>query len=78
MCIRDRTKLIFPSGEMTKDDARLLLDMAIELRLRVLLQLHAMNSQEFPTTELAYIDKETGEQHTVRITNESGELAEEF
>lgn len=33
------TKLIFPSGVMEKEDARLLLEMAIELRLRVLLQL---------------------------------------
>ena len=72
------TKLIFPSGEMTKEDARLLLDMAIELRLRVLVQLHVMNGQEFPTTELTYLDKQTGEQHTIRITNESGEQAAEF
>lgn len=72
------TKLIFPSGIMEKADARLLLDLAIELRLRVLLQLHAMNSQEFPITELSYFDNETGEQHTVRITNEGNGLAEEI
>lgn len=71
------TKLIFPSGVMAKADAQLLFDLAIELRLRILLQLHAMNSKEFSTTELFYFDRETGEQHTIRITNESGEPFED-
>lgn len=64
------TKLIFPSGVMEKEDARMLLEMAIELRLRVLLQLHIMNSQEFHTTELSYMDKQTGETQTVCIEDE--------
>ena len=68
------TKLIFPSGTMAKTDAQILLDLAIEMRLRVLLQLHAMNSQEFSTTELFYFDKGTGEQHWIRIPNEGTEL----
>jgi len=46
------------------------IDMAIELRLRVLLQLHIINSQEFRTTELSYVDKQTGETKTIRIENE--------
>jgi ATP-dependent Lon protease len=54
------TKLIFPSGEMAKEDARLLLELALELRLRVRLQLHAMNAQEFPLTEFTYTDRQTG------------------
>lgn len=64
------TKLIFPSGLMEKEDARLLLEMAMELRLRVLLQLHIISSQEFPATELFYRDKETREKIPVRITGE--------
>ena len=64
------TKLIFPSGVMAKEDARLLLELAIELRLRVLIQLHAMNKSEFPTTELYYLDRETGERHSITITHE--------
>src|SRR6266487_49267 len=64
------TKLIFPSGVMEKEDARLLLEIAIELRLRVLLQLHTMSSQEFPTTELFYRERETSERIPVRITGE--------
>jgi ATP-dependent Lon protease len=64
------TKLIFPSGIMEKEDARIFLEMAMELRLRVLLQLHTINSQEFPRTQLSYRDKETGEQKVVQILGE--------
>jgi len=61
------TKLIFPSGVMQKEEARILLRLAIELRLRVRVQLHQMNAQEFPLTEFGYKDRETGEAETVRI-----------
>lgn len=61
------TKLIFPSGQMTKEDARLLLELALELRLRVRQQLHVMAPHEFPLTSFSYIDRETGEAHLVRI-----------
>jgi ATP-dependent Lon protease len=61
------TKLIFPSGEMEKDDARLMLRMALELRLRVRLQLHKMSPQEFPLTSFSYIDRETGTTDQVEI-----------
>ncbi len=61
------TKLIFPSGIMEKEDARMLLRLAIELRLQVLMQLHSMNEQEFHVTELSFRDRETDEVETVRI-----------
>jgi len=61
------TKLIFPSGYMTKEDARLLLRLALELRLRVRLQLNTMSPQEFPLTEFTYADRETGEVGSVTI-----------
>jgi ATP-dependent Lon protease len=72
------TKLIFPAGVMEKEDARMLLELAIELRLRVLLQLHIINSQEFHTTELSYIDKENGETRPVRILGEGDRVEEAF
>jgi predicted ATP-dependent Lon-type protease len=52
---------------MAKEDARLLLRLALELRLRVRLQLHVMGPQEFPLTELTYVDRETGEVEAVII-----------
>ena len=60
-------KLIFPSGEMTKEDARLLLELAIELRLRVRRQLHVMDAKEFSLTEFGYVDRETGQTTSVQI-----------
>lgn len=63
------TKLIFPSGTMTKDEARMLLQVAIELRLRVRVQLHHMSPQEFPLTEMHYVDKATGVVETVQIVS---------
>ncbi len=39
----------------------MLLRLALELRLRVRLQLHAMSPKEFPLTEFTYADRETGE-----------------
>ena len=61
------TKLIFPSGVMEKEDARLLLRLALELRLRVRLQLHQMDGREFPLTRFSFIDRETGAEETVDI-----------
>jgi ATP-dependent Lon protease len=61
------TKLIYPSGIMQKEDARELLRLAIELRLRVRLQLHQMSPQEFPLTEFHYRDRETQETETVNL-----------
>jgi predicted ATP-dependent Lon-type protease len=52
---------------MEKEDARMVLRLAIELRLRVLVQLHSMNEQEFHVTELSFRDRETDEIETVRI-----------
>jgi len=52
---------------MEKEDARMLLRLAIELRLRVLVQLHIMNEQEFHVTELSFRDRENGEVEVVRV-----------
>ncbi len=61
------TKLIFPDGVIGKEDARLLLRLALELRLRVRLQLHMMSPEEFPLTAFTYRDRETGEIKEVMI-----------
>jgi ATP-dependent Lon protease len=61
------TKLIFPDGVLEKEDARLLLRLALELRLRVRLQLHQMSPREFPLTAFSYHDRETGATETVSV-----------
>jgi len=60
-------KLIFPSGEMSKEDAKLLLELSMELRLRVRLQLHAMDRKEFSLTSFSYVDRATGESKRVNV-----------
>ncbi len=54
------TKLIFPAGVLTKDDARLLLRLALELRLLVRVQLYTISPTEFPLTDFSYRDRKTG------------------
>jgi predicted ATP-dependent Lon-type protease len=49
-----------------QSDARLLLRHALELRLRVRQQLNVMSPHEFPLTEFAYVDNETGDREIVR------------
>ena len=61
------TKLIFPAGQMTKEHARILLELAIELRLRVRVQLNRMSPQEFPLIEMHYHDRATGDVVVVRL-----------
>ena len=61
------TKLIFPSGEMTQEDARLLLRLALELRLRVRLQMHRMSPQEFPLTTFVFHDRDSGVEERVAL-----------
>ncbi len=60
-------KLIFPQGVMEKEDARLLLELALELRLRVRQQLHVIEPHEFGLTEFHYVDRGTGEVCTASI-----------
>jgi predicted ATP-dependent Lon-type protease len=63
---------------MEKEDARMLLELAMELRLRVLNQLHIMNNKEFCTTELSYIDRDTSEKRTIEIIGEGDRTSEAF
>jgi ATP-dependent Lon protease len=61
------TKLIFPAGQMDKENARMVLRLALELRLRVRLQMHTLSREEFPLTSFSFVDKATGATETVEI-----------
>ncbi|MDP9316742.1 MAG: BREX system Lon protease-like protein BrxL [Chloroflexota bacterium] len=61
------TKLIFPDGQLHKEDARTLLRLAVELRLRVRVQMHKISPNEFPLTTFAFIDKETQHREDISI-----------
>jgi len=60
-------KLIYPTDEMTKEEAREILEYAIECRRRVKEQLRKMTPSEFSDVDLGYIDLETGEEHIVGL-----------
>ena len=55
-------KLIYPDEKMDKEEARELLEYAIECRRRVKEQLRKMNPAEFSDVMLGYIDLDTGEE----------------
>jgi ATP-dependent Lon protease len=65
-------KLIHPHGEVSKEDLRDLLELAMEGRRRVKEQLKKLGSFEFFQTSFSYIDKETGEERYVGVPEEGG------
>jgi ATP-dependent Lon protease len=65
-------KLIHPHGEVSKEELRELLEMAMEGRRRVKEQLKKMGSFEFFQTSFSYIDKDTGEERYVGVPEEGG------
>jgi len=65
-------KLIHPHGDVSKEELRELLEMAMEGRRRVKEQLKKMGSFEFFQTSFSYIDKDTGEERYVGVPEEGG------
>lgn len=65
-------KLIYPDGEMTKDELAELLDLALEGRRRVKEQLKKLGSFEYSQTSFSYIDAETREERYVGVPEEGG------
>ncbi len=59
-------KLIHPDGEASKQDLAEYLAFALEMRRRVKEQLKRINPTEFRTADLTFIDKETGDEISVR------------
>jgi ATP-dependent Lon protease len=65
-------KLIHPHGEVSREELRELLELAMEGRRRVKEQLKKLGSFEFFQTSFSYIDKETGEERYVGVPEEGG------
>lgn len=68
-------KLIYPDGNVEKEELRELLELAMEGRRRVKEQLKKLGSFEFFQTSFSYIDKETGEEFYVGVPEEGGRNA---
>ena len=65
-------KLMHPDGKYTKEDVRVYLEWAIEMRRRVKEQLKRIGGMEFWDTNFSYIDKETQEETFVSVPEERG------
>ena len=60
-------KLIYPDGEISKEEAGELLEYCIECRRRVKEQLCKMNPSEFSDVGLGYVDLDTSEERVVSL-----------
>lgn len=65
-------KLLYPDGQLTKEEMAELLDLAIEGRRRVKEQLKKMGSFEYYQTSFSYLDSETREERYVGVPEEGG------
>lgn len=65
-------KILFPHGEVTRDELAELLEFAIEGRRRVKEQLKKMGSFEYYHTSFSYTLQETGEEKFVGVPEQGG------
>src|ERR1700693_3231474 len=65
-------KLIYPHGELSKDELSELVELSLEGRRRVKEQLKKMGSFEFHQTSFSLIDNETREERFVGVPEQGG------
>ena len=65
-------KLIYPDGEVSRENMAELVDLALEGRRRVKEQLKKMGSFEYHQTSFSYIDNETRAERYVGVPEEGG------
>jgi len=65
-------KLMYPHGEITKEEFSEIVEMALEGRRRVKEQLKKMGSFEYHQTSFSYIDHETREERFVGVPEQGG------
>lgn len=65
-------KILYPHGEVERDDLEEIVQLALEGRRRVKEQLKKMGSFEYYHTSFSYSDKDTGEEHFVGVQEQGG------
>src|SRR5882757_9079843 len=65
-------KLIYPNGELSKEEVAELTELALEGRRRVKEQLKKMGSFEFHQTSFSYLDSESREENFVGVPEQGG------
>lgn len=65
-------KLLFPHGQFDKEDVRLCLEYALQVRRRVKEQLKKIGGMEFYDVHFSYIDNDSLEEHFVSVKEQGG------
>jgi ATP-dependent Lon protease len=65
-------KLLFPHGELSRDELAELVELALEGRRRVKEQLKKMGSFEYHQTSFSFVDNETREERFVGVPEQGG------
>ncbi len=65
-------KLVYPDGEVSKEEMREILDISLELRRRVKEQLKKIGGMEFYDVNFSYIDNESFEESYVSVPEHGG------
>jgi len=65
-------KLVYPNGELSKEELAELVELSIEGRRRVKEQLKKMGSFEFHQTSFSLIDNETREERFIGVPEQGG------
>ncbi len=65
-------KLIYPDGEVTKEEVAEIMDISLELRRRVKEQLKKLGGMEFYDVNFSYIDNDSFEEQFVSVPEQGG------
>ncbi len=65
-------KIVYPHGEVTRDELAELTELALEGRRRVKEQLKKMGSFEYYHTSFSFIDQDSGDEHFVGVPEQGG------
>ncbi len=65
-------KLLYPDGEYTKEQLEEILQLSLEMRRRVKVQLKKLGGMEFYDVNFSYIDNENFEEHYVSVPEQGG------
>ncbi|WP_168396485.1 protease Lon-related BREX system protein BrxL [Acinetobacter indicus] len=65
-------KLLYPHGQFNKEDVRLCLEYALQVRRRVKEQLKKIGGMEFYDVHFSYIDNDTLEEYFVSVKEQGG------
>ena len=64
--------MIYPDGEVSKDEVAEIMDISLELRRRVKEQLKKIGGMEFYDVNFSYIDNDSFDEHFVTVPEQGG------